>query len=37
MDSPSWEKDRNDNERSHEVCIERFQMGKKEVTIAEFK
>mgnify|MGYP000485749501 CR=1 FL=1 len=37
MGSPSWEKDRRDNERSHQVCVDKFQMGKKEVTVGEFK
>ena len=35
--SPSWEKGRDKDEKQHKVCVNNFQMGKKEVTVAEFK
>ncbi len=37
MGSPSWEKDRGSNEKQHQVCVSRFQMADKEVTVGEFK
>jgi len=37
MGSPSSEKDHDKDEKQHKVCVNDFQMGKKEVTIAEFK
>ncbi len=37
MGSPSWEADRQDNEQRHQVCVNAFQMGKKEVTVGEFR
>ncbi len=37
MGSPEWEKERDDDERQHEVCLERFQLGAKEVTVTEFR
>ncbi len=37
MGSPDWETDRDDDERRHQVCVSNFQLGKKEVTVGEFK
>jgi formylglycine-generating enzyme required for sulfatase activity len=37
MGSPSWENDRDDDERQHRVCVDTFRMGLKEVTKAEFR
>ena len=37
MGSPASEKDRDQDERRHPVCVEAFEMGKYEVTVGEFK
>ena len=37
MGSPGVEKGRDEDEKQHQVCVDNFQMGKKEVTITEFK
>ncbi|BCG64444.1 MAG: hypothetical protein methR_P2222 [Methyloprofundus sp.] len=37
MGSPDWETDRDSDEQQHQVCVSDFQMGKKEVTVGEFR
>lgn len=37
MGSPDWETGRDDDERSHRVCVDGFQLGEKEVTVGEFR
>ena len=37
MGSPGYEKDRDSDERRHEVCVEGYWMGKYEVTNAQYK
>jgi len=37
MGSPASEKDRDQDERRHPVCVEAFEIGKYEVTVGEFK
>jgi formylglycine-generating enzyme required for sulfatase activity len=37
MGSPSYEQGRDDDERQHRVCVERFELGKTEVTVGEFR
>ena len=37
MGSPTSEKDRSDDERQHQVCVETFEMGQYEVTQAEWQ
>lgn len=36
MGSPTSEKDRSDDERQHQVCVESFEMGQYEVTFEEY-
>ncbi|KAB2925173.1 MAG: formylglycine-generating enzyme family protein [Candidatus Contendobacter sp.] len=37
MGSPGSETGRDDDERQHQVCVERFEIGQDEVTVGEFK
>jgi formylglycine-generating enzyme required for sulfatase activity/serine/threonine protein kinase len=37
MGSPASEKGRSDDERRHQVCVEAFEIGQHEVTVAEFQ